>query len=212
MNWIVLWFVKITGLIPELFFFRRKTYYVNKKNQNRKIKGAAIIVSNHKSLLDYPLYMYTFFTRSLRTLTAEVIYKKGKLMAWFIKKIGCIRVDRDEYEFGFMGKTIEILDKGGVALVFPEGKLPDDSNMLDFKPSFVYMALETKSPIIPVWTNGKYMKKERAKVVIGEKIYLHEMYDETKSEKENLNYLSNYVRDYICSLGDVLNEKKQKSS
>ena len=78
MSRFVLWFVKITGLIPELFYYRRKTYYVNKKSQNRKIKGAAIVVSNHKSIMDYPLYMFTFFCRSLRTWTAEVMYKKGK--------------------------------------------------------------------------------------------------------------------------------------
>ena len=208
MNRFVLWFVKITGLIPALICYRRKTYYVNKKNQNRKIKGSAIIISNHKSLMDYPLYMYTFFKRSLRTLTAEVIYQKGKLMSWLLKKIGCIRVNRDEYDFEFMSETVDILNKGGVALVFPEGKLPDDSDLLPFKPSFVYLALESKSPIIPVWTNGKYMKKERAKIVIGEKIYLHEMYDESKSEKENLDYLTNYVRDYISSLGERLNEKE----
>ena len=208
MNRFVLWFVKITGLIPELFYYRRKTYYANKKSQNRKIKGAAIIVSNHKSIMDYPLYMFTFFKRSLRTLTAEVIYQKGKLMSWLLKKIGCIRVNRKEYDFEFMNETIEALNKNQVVLIFPEGKLPKDENMLDFKPSFVYLALETKAPIIPVWTNGKYMKKERAKVVIGEKIYLHEMYDNEKTEKENITYLCNYVKSYIRLLGEKLNEKE----
>ena len=29
MNKIVLWFAKITGFIPQIFYFRKKVYYVN---------------------------------------------------------------------------------------------------------------------------------------------------------------------------------------
>ena len=35
-------------------------------------------------------------------------------------------------------------------------------------------------------------------------------HDETKTEKENIEFLSNYVRDYIKMLGDKLNEKEEK--
>ena len=200
MNRLGLWFVKITGWIPQIFYFRKKVVYVNGKRE--KIKGKTLIVSNHKALMDYPLYMYIFMSKSLRTLTAEVIYNKGKLMAWFLKKIGCIRVNRDNYDFGFLEETIDILNNNGTALIFPESKLPKDENMQEFKPSFVYIALNSKSPILPVYTNGKYGKRGKAKVVVGEKIYLHELYDNNKSEKENVIYLTNYVRDYILKLGE----------
>ena len=46
-------------------------------------------------------------------------------------------------------------------------------------------------------------------MVIGEKIYLRDLYDESKSEKENVEYLSKYVRDYIKKLGEKLNEKEE---
>lgn len=200
-----MWFVKITGWLPALIYFRKKVTYVNEKE---KYHGKMLLVSNHKSLMDYPLYMYTFIGKSLRTLTAEVMYNKGKLMAWFLKKIGCIRVNRDTYDFSFLEETIDILNNDGTVLMFPESKLPKDDKMQDFKPSFVYIALESKAPILPMYTNGKYGKKERARVVVGEKIYLHELYDESKSEKENITYLTEYVRDYIVKLGERACEKK----
>ena len=205
MSKFVLWFVKITGWIPQLIFFRRKVFYLSGKKE--KPTGKTLIISNHKSLMDFPLYMYTFPTKTIRTLAAEVLYNKGKLMAWFLKKIGCIRVDRDSYNFDFLEKTIEILDKDGVVLMFPESKLPKTDEMLEFKPSFVYIALESGAPILPVYTNGKYGKKENAKVVIGEKIYLSDLYDKGKSEKENITYLTNYVREYVLKLGEVIDEK-----
>ena len=112
----------------------------------------------------------------------------------------------DKYEIGISNLGVRLLYE----LINKEENYMCDrvyAPETDFQPTPLY-ALESKVPIIPVWTNGKYMKKERAKVVIGEKIYLHEMYDYTKSEKENLDYLCNYVKNYIISLGDVLNEKK----
>ena len=205
MSRIVLWFVKITGWLPALIYFRKKVTYVNEKE---KYHGKMLLVSNHKSLMDYPLYMYTFMGKSLRTLTAEVMYNKGKLMAWFLKKIGCIRVNRDTYDFCFLEETIDILNNDGTVRMFPESTLTKDDKMQDFKPSFVYIALESKAPILPMYTNGKYGKKERARVVVGEKIYLHELYDESKSDKENITYLTEYVRDYIVKLGERACEKK----
>ena len=88
---LILWFVKITGFIPQLFYFRKKVYYVNKKESNRNIKGSAIIVSNHKRLFDFALYMYLFMFRDIYTLVGEVMFNKGKLFGWFLKKIGCIK-------------------------------------------------------------------------------------------------------------------------
>ena len=53
MNKLFIWFVKITGFIPNLLYLGRKTYYVNKKNQSRKIKGPAVIISTHTSFLPH---------------------------------------------------------------------------------------------------------------------------------------------------------------
>ena len=210
MSRVFVWFVKITGWIAAVFYFKTKTYYLS-PTQKKNIKGKAIIVSNHKSVMDYPLYMFVFRWRVIRTLTAEIIYKKGKLMAWFLKKMGCIRVDRESGDFGFMHEAIKHLNKNGVTLVFPEARLhkPGEEGLLEFKPSFVYMALETGAPIIPCYTNGCYAQKKRAKVLIGERIYLQELYDESKTEKENIDYLCKYVRDYINVLEVKLFEKEK---
>ena len=165
MNRFVLWFVKLTGYPIQFFYFRKKIYYEDKKSQSRKIKGGALIVSNHTSLFDYPLIMYTFLARSIRTVASEILYNKGKLMAWFLNKIGCIKADRDTHDFSFMSTMNKYLKKKQVGLVFPEARLPreGETELLEFKPSFVYMALEAHVPIIPVYTNGVYGKEKKRK-------------------------------------------------
>ena len=215
MNKIILWFTKITGAPVSWFYFKKKIYYVNKKKQSRKIKGGAIIVSNHTSVYDYALYLFVFFGRTLRTLMAELLFEKNKLLTWFLYKMGGIRVDRNNYDFNFVGPLIDIVDKGGVALVFPEARIPkpEESVPLPFKPSFVYIALETGAPIIPVYTNGMYnQKKKRAKVLIGEPIDLSAILGTQEVNKESIDYLTNYVRNQIISLGEQLNAKEKEGS
>lgn len=211
MNKFLYWFVKFSALPVEWFYFKRKVYYYS-KSQTRVIKGGALIVSNHRAIMDYPFYMYTFKRTVIRPVTADIIYRKGKLLTWFLNRMGAIRVDRNVYDFGFVEKSEKIINKGGKVLIFPESKIStkEPYDMLDFKPSFVTIALNSNCPIIPCYTNGSYGKKQRAEVVIGEKLFLRDLYDETKSEKENIEFLSNYVREYIKMLGEKLNEKEKE--
>lgn len=209
MSKIILWFVKITGYLPHLFFFRKKIHYVNKQVQSRKIKNHAIIVSNHLSIWDVALYMFVFVRRNIHILVGEVMYQKNKLFTWFLKKIGGIKVDRDTYNFNFLNEAINVLDKGGVIEIYPEARLPRDNekDMLEFKPSFVYIALESGAPIIPVCTNGSYGKRKRTHVLIGEPINLRELYNDDLTEKENIDFLTKFVYDYIYDLRKMLDEK-----
>lgn len=211
MSKFVLWFVKITGWIPNLLYLRRKTYYKNNNKIIKKRKEPAVIISNHTSLMDFPLYMYTFMGSTIRPLVAEVTYNKNWLMRVFLKLIGGIKVDRDNYDFSFMGECINALEKKHSVLIFPEGRLPkkEEKELLSFKPSFVYIALESDTPIIPVYTNGKYGLKGKTRVIIGEKIYVNDLMDENKSTEENINNICNYFRDYIIKLRDELNEKEK---
>lgn len=211
MSKFVLWFVKITGWIPNLLYLRRKTYYKNNNKTIKKRKEPAVIISNHTSLMDFPLYMYTFMGSTIRPLVAEVTYNKNWLMRVFLKLIGGIKVDRDNYDFSFMGECINALEKKYSVLIFPEGRLPkkEEKELLSFKPSFVYIALESDAPIIPVYTNGKYGLKGKTRVIIGEKIYVNDLMDENKSTEENINNICNYFRDYIIKLRDELNEKEK---
>ena len=212
MNKIVLWFVKLTGWIPHLFYFKKKIIYVNKKCQSRKIKGSALIISNHKSIYDVALYMYVFLQRDIHMLVGEVMYKKNKLFSWFLNKIGGIKVDRDSYNFNFLNTSVNLLNKGKVLEIYPESRLPkkDEIEMLPFKPSFIYIALESGAPIIPVYTDGNYNKKCGCKVVIGEKINLRDLYNESLSENENIDLLCKYVENYIKELEKYTHEEKQQ--
>lgn len=205
-------FVKITAYLPQLVIFRTKVYYEDKAAQSRRIKGGAIIISNHTSVWDYAEYLFVFFFRTLRAQMAEVLFEK-KPLGLFLKMMGGIRVNRGANDFACVTKSEKILEKGGVVLIFPESRLPlkGEERPLPFKPGAAYLALLSGAPVVPVFTNGKYFSKKRARVIIGKPIYARDLIDDNLSEKENLARITDIMRDRIISLEKQLYEQTQKS-
>ena len=136
------YFVKITGWLVQKIVFRTKIYYEDKKVQSRRIKGRAIIVSNHTSVYDYAVYLFVFFFTTLHCQMAEILYRK-KFLALFLKMMGGIYVNRDIHDLSCIDKSNEILSKGGKVLIFPEGRIPkkDEERPLEFKPGAAILAL-----------------------------------------------------------------------
>lgn len=203
------YFVKITGWLPQKLVFRTKIYYEDKKVQSRRIKGKAIIVSNHTSVYDYAAYLFVFFFTTLRCQMAEVLYRK-KFLSLFLKMMGGIYVNRDMHDFSCLDKSEKILSKKGKVLIFPEGRLPkkDEERPLEFRPGAAILALMSEAPIIPTYTDGNYFNKKRARVIIGKPIYIENIIDKNLSEKENIDIINNTIRNKVIELGRLLDEKK----
>lgn len=200
-------FTKLTAWVVQKACFRTKIYYENKKVQSRKIKGSAIIVSNHTSIYDYAVFLFVFFSRTLRYQMAEVLFKK-KLLKWFLKNMGGIFVDRNSHDFSFIDESKKILDKGGVVGVFPEGRIPKSTEKrpLEFKTGVTQLAMMSNAPIIPMYTNGSYFNKNRARVIIGTPIFVAELVDQTKDFKTNLEEITLKIREKIVDLGERLDK------
>ena len=205
------WFTKITGYPLFLFGFRTRIFYQNRKVQGRRIRGKAIVVSNHRSVMDFGVWMFVFLTRTLRCIVAEVTYDLNPVLHTLLKMWGAIRVDRFDNDFGFLWKSIDILKRGGVVEIFPESRIPekDEPTPLEFKPSYVYIALQSSAPLIPVFTDGGYFSKKRSNVIIGTPVYVSELYDESKGERENIEAINAYVRSRIIELGEELEQRRK---
>ena len=208
------WTVKITGYIPSLFFLRFKTYYQNKARQGRHIKGKGIVVANHRSLYDFAVMMFLFPTRSLRCVVADILFNRNFPLRFFLSAIGCIKVEREAHDFTFISKCKKILDKGGVVEIYPESRInrERDNDLLDFKPSAVYLALESGAPIIPVYSNSQYFKKTPAKVIIGVPMDVCELYDSTLSDKENITKINDLLRGKILELKHELERQEKEEA
>ncbi|MBR3038949.1 MAG: 1-acyl-sn-glycerol-3-phosphate acyltransferase [Clostridia bacterium] len=209
MSRVLIGFVKLTGWPVQWLCFRTKVSYENRAVQSRRIKGSAIVVSNHTALYDYAVLLFVFFGRVLRTQMAELLFKKG-LLGPFLKGMGGIYVDRDSHNMGFVEQSVRILERGGVLCVFPEARLAreGETRPLPFQTSPFYIALESGAPIIPVYTNGSYFQKKRARVRIGTPIDARAMWRPEEDEKTNLLCITEAVRQKVIELGREL-EREQ---
>ena len=200
------WFVKITGFIPQWITLRIKVYYEDKSKQSRKIRGKAIVISNHITVMDFAVMMFVFLGRTLRCVTAEILYTKNIFLTWFLNLAGAIKVDRNVHDFDFISKCKKILDKGGVVEIYPEARIPDKSEQrpIAFKPSAVYLALESQAPIIPIYTTGPRYFERPTRVIIGCPIDVFELYDDDLSEKENIEIITKHLHSVVLGLKEKL--------
>ena len=207
------WFVKLTGWIPQRLMFRTKVLYEDKSIQDRHIRGKAIVVSNHRRIMDYAVMMFVFWNRTLRCAVAEVVYKKNFIMPLLLKCLGCVSVERDHHDFTFLAKLKYVLDRGGVAEIYPESRLPKDGedSPIEFKPSYVHLALETDAPIIPVYNSGKIPGHKHEYVIIGKPVFVGELHDSNLSEKENIQKINDYVRSRIIELGQEFQTRQKEA-
>lgn len=200
-------FVKLTGWPAQFFCFRTKVCYENKAVQSRRIRGSAILISNHTSVYDYAVMLFVFFTRTLRYQMAEILFSK-KALGPFLKMMGGIYIDRDGTNYGFMSESARILDKGGVVGIFPEGRLPlkSETPPIAFLPGAAYLALSTGVKVIPVYTNGSYFNRRRARVIIGVPMDPADYRKDGCTDKENIQTFTEAMRNRIIELRTKLDE------
>ena len=203
--------VKVTAYPIELVVFRTKIHYEDKSVQGRKIKGPAIIVSNHTSVYDFAQMMQVFFGRHLHCLMADILYR-NRPMRWLLKELDGIKISREGKNFSFVEKSVDILKNGGVIEIYPEARIPEPNEVtpLEFKPSAAYIAILSGAPIIPVYTDGNYFGKGRANVMIGKPINPSDIIDPSLEMSKNIETLTNYIRNKVISLRDETNNKTEQ--
>ncbi len=209
-NYFLLVFLKITGILPAIVFFKTKVYYEDKSVQGLWLKRPCILMSNHTSLLDFVLYEFLFYFRKIRFLMAEVLFKKSKFFSWFLRALGGIYVNRDNVNYDFIDKSLDTLDNKGIVGIFPQGRLPINGKPFPFKPGIVFIALRTDAPIIPVCTDGNYGIFKRAHVIIGKPVNIKDLSGDISPENADIDGITEKLEKHNNYLLDLLKEKIKK--
>lgn len=204
------YWVKTTSWLPITIFTKPKYYLLNDKC-SKKLPRPSILVSNHVALVDMPLYWVRFFGTNIRFLVAEVMFNKGSFMNWLLYSVGCLRVDRNHYDFSFIGDSLDCLDKGQVIGIFPSSRLPVDGKPFPFKPSVAIIAMHTNAPIVPIYTDGNYGLFKRTHVMIGEPINIDDLCpDKTLPDTKRARIITTELEKIVYSLGDELKKRLEK--
>ena len=161
------------------FFFPTK--FIGKKNLQ---KGACIIASNHTSNMDVPLLAFHTWEKKYYLAKKEMF--KNKLVGFFARKWGGIKIDRQGNDINAIKASLKVLKNGKKLVIFPEGTRNNNENMEmgEVKQGVAMLAIKAKVPVVPMFIMKKPKIFRRNRVVIGQPFELDEFYGKKLSNEE----------------------------
>lgn len=209
------WIGVVTGYPFKWLYFKNKIYYET-ENVPKRVKGGALVISNHFNPLDYVLNVYVFFPRKLYIVASEHAFKNA-FLRFGMKFWGGIQANRVTKSMHFVTESIREIKKGHLVQIFPEGHNTDDGTIKPFYSSYILIALKAKAPIVPVITDGNYGLFKRVHLMVGESIDLSSHITGPKATREDITRLNDMVYEKVLRLRKELDQrveadrKKRKS-
>ena len=200
----------ILGYPLQLLFFKRKTYYENKKNANLR-KGGKLIVANHYNMFDYVMCCFIVFPRKLYAVASEMPFK-SKITRFGMKFFGAVQANRETRNMSFINESAELIEGGHLVQIFPEGRNTPDGTLQPFHYSYILIAHLANAPIVPIVSDGNYGLFKRVRVYVGEEIYISDFIDPSKKmpSKAELEAVNDYVFQKVAQLRQEIENKKKK--
>ncbi|HEX8208312.1 MAG TPA: lysophospholipid acyltransferase family protein [Solirubrobacteraceae bacterium] len=147
-NPIVYWIVR--ALFQPFFhvYFRLKRH----GRHHIATEGPLLLASNHRSFLD-PFVLGTMLRRPVYYVAKKELFE-NRLQAWFLNALGAFPVDRGSSDQEMLETARQILARGDVVLIFPEGTRIRPGGLAEPKRGVGRLALESGAPIVPLAVIG----------------------------------------------------------
>ena len=201
------------SVLPLLrLIFRTKIYFTKDCPRDiRKIKGGALLISNHSNFSDPLIMTDVFWRRRLRYIVGENIIDKEP-RGTLLRGLGCVRVDRTSVDFDCVKASVSLLREGELLTIYPEGGLnPHQTEIAEFKAGAALMAVIANVPIIPMYITPKKKALSSVRVIIGAPVDAVAICGRFPTA-EGLDKLAKELRSRVCNLKSELEGKKEKVS
>jgi glycerol-3-phosphate dehydrogenase (NAD(P)+) len=143
-NLILYWVCR--GLVEIVLFTYFRLDKIGREHIPRT--GAAIIASNHRSFMD-PWVIGTMARRPIYYVAKSELFR-NPFLAWFLSALGAFPVQRGVGDQDTIRTAHELLARGEIVLIFPEGTRTRPGPLGNPKRGVGRLALESGAPVIPV--------------------------------------------------------------
>ena len=181
------------------------TTVINKENFEN-FKGG-MIICNHYTSLDGVVMGALLMKDELNVVAKQEAFEK-KFGGWYLKKVGCIPVNRGEADIQAMKAIMNVLkDENRKLLIFPEGtrNRDYDEKLLPFKHGPARFAIKAKRNILPMIYHHSLKKFKRTYLYIGEPIDMSQFFNDKPTE-ENKERATQYVYEKMLETRRLCNE------
>ncbi len=156
-----------TGICLKVFL---KIKIIIKGLENIPKDKKYFVVCSHQSMFE-TFYLQTIFDSSVFILKKELM--KIPLFGSYLKKMGCVSIDRDKISkenLGFTGLVKKVLnDKRNTLIIFPQGTRKDYKDRSKFKKGFVRIYNEFQIHCLPIainsgktWPKSSFLKNNQS--------------------------------------------------
>jgi glycerol-3-phosphate dehydrogenase (NAD(P)+) len=114
--------------------------------------GPVIVAANHRSFLD-PFVIATMARRPMYYVAKKELFS-NRWVAWFVNALGAFPVDRGAGDEESVITSKQILARGDIVLIFPEGTRTRPGSLGKPKRGVGRLALETGAPVVPLAVIG----------------------------------------------------------
>ena len=200
--------VKWLGFWQVLIWWRPKRIY-DGIEAKQKIKGKAIISSNHVSFADpFVLQCTALYRRWHFLFMTDLI--KNKFQGWIYKNVFLsFPIDRNAPSFKTMKFLSEYVKGGNLLALFPEGHIKRDGVVDDFKGGALLIAYLADAPIIPVYRQKRTSFWKMTRVVFGKPFHIKDKIGPVLSQ-DKLNEVAKELHKYELHLQQLYEEDHKK--
>ena len=184
-------------LAPRLFAIVRtyKHFHLWKYDENREnLPEQFLVISNHQSLLDIPLYMVFFRNKNVRFVAKDALARHVPLVSEMLRAHEHCMIPRRAKPM----EAMDVLDKFGkrvmernqIPVLFPEGTRTKDGNVGKFySAGFRKLSEVTGLPVVACALEGGYQLRDLRNILTKLKrgsyrVKILKVYDAPKSKDE----------------------------
>ncbi len=171
--------------------------------ENLPKEGGFILASNHTSISD-PIFMIANFKRQVHFMAKAELFKNWLFRA-VLTRLGAFAVERGKGDMSAIRHAEELIRDGKILGIFPEGTRYAEGAPRKAKSGVAYIAMDTKSDILPVsvYREGKYKIFKKTTIRIGELIKYEDLIDPELADRANLKKIVDRVTSSITELWEM---------
>lgn len=143
-NPLMYWFAR--GILQPFFHIYFRMSRLGREHIPQE--GGVIVAANHRSFLD-PFVIGMMARRPMYYVAKKELFG-NRFVGWILNSLGAFPVDRGAGDADAMATAREVLERGDILLIFPEGTRIRKGGLADPKRGVGRLALETGAPVVPV--------------------------------------------------------------
>jgi len=173
-------------------------YWLDITGREKIPEGAAMVCSNHSSVLDPIFVAFAFGPDHFLHFIAKIELFQTPVLAMLVTKLGAISVDRGMADITTIKSSLSYLKAGEKVAIFPEGARVIGDEAKAAKTGAVKIAERAAVPIVPIYTPRRKGMFKKLHLVIGDPYYIEK--PEIKRSAEEYMRLSDDLMETIESL------------